>query len=92
MKVEYIIEWLGQYGDDWVEGSELEVHQRLNIWEWVDNAFISWEGKDELAQVYEELNPMMMRRNIQLCRFKLNPMAHYKLDFASRGERYGISE
>lgn len=88
MDEKYIIEWLGMFGTDWIEGSNLEIHQRLNIWGWVDNGYIAWDAIDIYKAMKKEgLSGGMFRRNISVCQFKLNPMALHKLDYLAKKAR-----
>ena len=87
MDEKYIIEWLGMFGTDWTQGSNLEIHQQLNIWAWVDNGFIAWDAINEYKKAKDEVSANMFRRNIPVCQFKLNPMALHKVDYLAKKAR-----
>lgn len=87
MDEKYIIEWLGMFGTDWAQGSNLEIHQQLNIWGWVDNGFIAWDARDEYKKMKDKVSAITFRHNISACQFKLNPMALHKLDYLAKKAR-----
>ena len=40
MRNRAIVEWLGLYGRDWVDGKDLEPHFKLDIRAYVNNGFV----------------------------------------------------